>query len=400
MKWFPAVSVAPLRTLPLPFLTARWFWVTVAAFVISRGVVVLAAYLGGPLLNDAIAPPPYHLFGVDNLLLDVFASRWDTGFYLSIADEGYRYTGVPLPSVAFWPLLPLLMRVLGSLIGSTAVAGLIISNLALLGAALLLYRLTADEWGPQVAERAVWYLLIFPSAFFGSAIYSESLWLFCAVGALYMARRGWWESAAILAFAAALSRFVGVIVGPMLVLEWWRQRRNANGVRAPWPAVFAACAAPLGSGAYMGYLYLRFGDPLAFVHAAAAWEREPTSPLGLIAALFQTPGEGWLAAVAAGRLPLDTWIDAGFVLLFLTIAIVLLVQRRWPEAALMLPGVLIPLSSGLWMSQRRYMWVLFPAFIVLAQWGARPWVDRLITSLSLLGLALFTIMFANGYWVG
>jgi hypothetical protein len=52
------------------------------------------------------------------------------------------------------------------------------------------------------------------------------------------------------------------------------------------------------------------------------------------------------------------------------------------------------------MSQRRYVWVLFPAFILLAQWGDRPWFDRLVTTLSLLLLGLFTALFANGYWVG
>jgi hypothetical protein len=45
------------------------------------------------------------------------------------------------------------------------------------------------------------------------------------------------------------------------------------------------------------------------------------------------------------------------------------------------------------------MWVLFPAFILLARWGERPWVDKLITVVSLIGLAIFTALFANGYWV-
>jgi hypothetical protein len=62
-------------------------------------------------------------------------------------------------------------------------------------------------------------------------------------------------------------------------------------------------------------------------------------------------------------------------------------------------GVILPFSSGLLMSQRRYMWVLFPVFILLARWGDRPWVDRLITTVSLIGLAIFTALFAKGYWV-
>ena len=78
----------------------------------------------------------------------------------------------------------------------------------------------------------------------------------------------------------------------------------------------------------------------------------------------------------------------------------LLRQRRWSEGTLVLLGSLLPLGSGLLMSQRRYVWVLFPAFILLARWGERPWLDRAITLFSLLGLGLAVALFANGYWVG
>jgi hypothetical protein len=50
-------------------------------------------------------------------------------------------------------------------------------------------------------------------------------------------------------------------------------------------------------------------------------------------------------------------------------------------------------------SQRRYIWVLFPAFIVFARWGEWRWVDRFITALFLAGLGLMTALFANNYWV-
>jgi hypothetical protein len=63
-------------------------------------------------------------------------------------------------------------------------------------------------------------------------------------------------------------------------------------------------------------------------------------------------------------------------------------------------GAIIPFSSGLLMSQRRYMWVLFPAFILLARWGKNSWVDRMVFVFSLLALGLFTAMYANWYWVG
>lgn len=383
---------------PARLFAARWLWVPLLAFSLSRLGIGLVAYLSAPLIIDS-AIPPYHL-RPDNTLLDVFGSRWDTGFYLGIADEGYRFRVEQFSSVAFFPLLPLLIRAITFLTGDSLIAGLIVTNMALLAATILFYRLVDDEWGPTVADRAVWYLLIFPVSFFGSAIYSESLFLLAAIGALYFARKGYWESAAMLGFAAALTRLVGLIVAPMLLAEWWlqRQRRSAEE-RPPLAALLASLVVPLGTGAYMFYLQRAFGDPFAFARATTAWGRAPGSPLLMLSELGQQPAEGWLAAFLSGRLPLDKGLDLLVVLLFIGLGCVLLRQRRWSEGIFVLLGALIPFSSGLLLSQRRYMWVLFPAFILLARWGERPWVDRIIITISLLGLALFTAMFANWYWV-
>jgi hypothetical protein len=389
----PAAVWARLRA-------ARGLWTVLAVFTITRLGIALVAYLAEPLIVDS-SVPPYHA-RPDNIVLDVFGSRWDTGFYLSIADEGYQYYGERLPSVAFFPLLPLLIRAIKPLTGGDSlVAGLLITNAALLGASALLYRLACEEWGPDVAGRAVWYCLIFPPALFGSAIYSESLFLLCALGALYAARHGRWGLVGPLGIAATLTRLLGLSVVPLLVLEWWQQRRaRPAGAQPGETALFSALLAPLGTVAYMLYLKIAFGDPLAFAHAAAQWGREPQSPLQTVLAMLQAPAGGWLTALFAGRLPLDNWIDLLFVLLFLALGLALVWQRRWGEGAFVLLGTLLPLSSGLLMSQRRYVWVLFPVYILLARWGARPWFDRALTAFSLLGLALFTALFANWYWVG
>lgn len=374
--------------------------VPVLAFVLTRIGILIVAYFADPLIADNTLPPPYHI-RPDNVLLDVFGSRWDTGFYLSIADEGYRYGGSGLPSVAFFPLLPLSIRALTPLVGDALAAGLLVTNIALLAASILLHSMVEREFGPDVASRSVWYLLIFPASLFGSAIYSESLFLLGAIGALYSARKGLWPSAALFAFCAGFSRLIGVVVAPMLLLEWWTQMRTRPPELRPSLIGLAAVTAPIfATGAYMLYLWRTVGNPLAFAHASSAWGRVARSPWATVSELFRSPGEGWAAALAAGHLPLDNWIDLIAVLSFLAIGVVLLRQRRWSEAALVIPGALIPLSSGLLMSQRRYMWVLFPVFIVLARWGEREWVDRTVTIVFILGLGLFTALFANWYWVG
>ncbi len=119
----------------------------------------------------------------------------------------------------FFPLLPLIMRAAGWLIGDLMVAGVLVTNLALLLASLLLYRLVDEEWGGPTAGRAVWYFLIFPTAFFGSAIYSESLFLLGAIGALYFARRGYWETAGLTGHSHHTEPFHGPAGCPPAVLR-------------------------------------------------------------------------------------------------------------------------------------------------------------------------------------
>ena len=368
----------------------RWLWVPALAFLVTRLGIVAIAALSVSLIPESTTPTPYHLRGQENVLVDLLGSRWDTGFYVSIATEGYRYEGVPLPSVAFFPLLPLLMRLLGGLTGDVVPAGILISNVALLAAMMLLYRLTDEQFGSSTASRAVWYTLIFPMSFFGSAIYTESLFLLCAIGAFYAARRGHWAIAALLGVCLTMTRLVGIIIAPVLLVEWLMQRRRADAPIPQFRALSAAFLAPLGLLIYMVYLRQTFGDPLAFVHASAAWARVPQPVPQLINELLHASG---------GPNVLNDWIDLLAVAAFLVLGIVLLTEERWSEGLFVVLGALIPLSSGLLMSQRRYMWILFPAFILLARWGHRPWADRVITFVFILGLAISTVLFANWYWV-
>lgn len=382
------------------------------AFLITRLGIGSVAYFAAPILVDS-SVPPYHL-RPDNTLIDVFASRWDTGFYTSIAEEGYRIEGVQFPWVAFFPLLPVLIRLMSLLTGDTLIAGLLVANAALLAAVMLLHLLAADENDQSTADRAVWYLLIFPASFFGSAIYSESLFLLLGIATLYLARKSRWWAAGVASVLGAMTRFVGVLLAPMLMIEWWQQRKQfkdalasddeqaaAAGVKAPdWTDLVAASLAPIGTLAYMIYLARNFGDALAFLHSSNAWGRSPANLLASLVDLIARPAQGWFSALAAGALPLDNWLDLSFVIFFVVMGIVLLVQKRWSEGVYVVLGALLPFSSGLLMSQRRYMWVLFPVFILLARWGRNPWVDRIIFVVSLLLLGLFTALFANWYWVG
>jgi len=124
--------------------------------------------------------------------------RWDSGFYIWIAESGYQHD-----NAAFLPLYPLCIRVATaawSMLANVAPTdatyqslGILISNVSAVGAALVLYRLARLDFDDAEARHALFYFLIFPTAFFLTTVYTEPLFLLGAVMSFYFARRHhWW----------------------------------------------------------------------------------------------------------------------------------------------------------------------------------------------------------------
>ena len=107
-------------------------------------------------------------------------ARWDSEWYLYIADRGY--TNEDLPShyrnatSGLFPLYAMLIRFLGAILNHDVLAGLLISNISLLVFLWILLQLGKEkEIDEKDRQKAAWYYLIFPTTFFLSAIYTESL---------------------------------------------------------------------------------------------------------------------------------------------------------------------------------------------------------------------------------
>jgi hypothetical protein len=61
---------------------------------------------------------------------------------------------------------------------------------------------------------------------------------------------------------------------------------------------------------------------------------------------------------------------------------------------------MIPLLSGSILSMRRFVIVFVPCYILLALWGKKLWVDRLIIGISLPLQAYFVVLFSHWYFAG
>ena len=298
-------------------------------------------------------------------------ARWDSGWYYGIAVAGYQYD-YPMGqnNIAFYPLYPFLARWIAAALGTPVFeTGIGLSLLCLLGALVFLGKLV-QIWGAGEAVRpTAQAILVYPSAFFFAAFYTESLFLLTTVAAIWAARRGRWLVSGLAGAAAALTRHNGIFVFiPILVLVWKDAGPRLRNFRA---AHLAALGAPLlGAVIYPLYLWDRWGSPFLYLtNKTTGWVREVQWPWVLFSSAVS---EAWYR-VTVGGLSDKTKFWLEFVSLFLfTFLAVLLIRRRLLAEGLYCAATLLMLwGSGSLDGMQRFVLVLFPCFFVLADFLRR-----------------------------
>jgi len=341
--------------------------------------------------------------------------RWDAIGYVKIAEHGYpadpqpeflRYDDSALP--AWPPGYPLLIRVASWLLpGSPNLAALVVSNLAMLGLLVVLYRLVETELDATTAERTLLCLLVFPTAFFLAAAYSESVFLLLTVAALYCARRQRWWWAGGLAGAASSVRVAGVTIIVALALEYLRQRDfDWRRIR---PDVLALGLVPSGLVAYMAYQWVRYDNPFMFSDAQKIWGRGPiVMPWRPLLDSLRD-----LNVVANTERAVINTIDLGLLAVALALLVLGLVgpwKLRRDQLFLLVAGAL-PLMIAIlqpigdpngppWQSMNRYVLACFPIFLIMARMARHRLVERLVVFAGLPLQAGHLILYLGGQWAG
>ena len=357
------------------------------------------------------APALTHPFGpgTDTVLSPL--ARWDSIWYLSIADSGYPDDAEARP--AFFPLYPLVVRAVavGAGPGAQLVAAYLVSMAALLGALYLLWRLAALELGRPLARPTLLLLVAFPASLFLGAPYAESLFLLLSVGAFYAARTGSWAWAGVLAGLASGTRSAGILLLLPLAILWFQQpgRRPAG---AAWLAL-----APAGLAGYALYLEIATGDGLAFLAVQEAWGRHFAGPFGGVWEGLVAAWDG-LRQVLSGTTDVVYFEQAGgdpfrvaaqnlmlFGFLALALAAAYGVLRRLPFAygAYVVAALALPLSFPVTpqplMSLPRFLVVLFPIFMWLAIVCEERRITAQVAAGSALVLGLFVTQYATWHFI-
>jgi hypothetical protein len=232
---------------------------------------------------------------------------------------------------------------------------------------------------------------LFPTAFFFLAPYTESLFLFLSILAFRAARWDRWGHVAVAGALAALTRSVGLVLIPSLMVEAFSAKRGrSSSRRALAGRVAGAAAISLGPLSWVAWWGLAHGNWLAPLDAQRLWGRELQPP--------------WVSLIHAVDL---AWSFRSYWLLDLILVSIAIVGLALAVPALRVSEItygglslLLPLVDPFWdrplLSAPRFAVVVFPALWGLSGVGLGRALPRaLVTAVLAGGWVLCAVLFVN-----
>ena len=355
-------------------------------------------------------------------------ARWDSGWYNHIADRGYFFDEAGQSPVAFFPAYPLAMRLLGAVVGSSLVAGILLTMAAGLAVAEAAWTWIGERLSTRAAWTALGLLLLYPYAYYlYGVVYADALFVAAGLAAFLLLERDHPWLAGLAGAVATAARPIGVVVVAGLVVRALERRGvfprgrpdggiDRDAVPLPGGAGDAPASRPLvdlrrlrwgdagvllsigGLVAYCVYLGVRFGDPLAFASAERFWGQgaglRTWFKLDFVENVTDVGDPtAWLAYVAHP------------VVTVAALALVPRVFRRfgWGYGVYSLLVVgLAAFSTKDFFGMGRYVLAAFPCFGVAGELVAerlRPRARTWVLGASGVGLVVLTSFFARGSYL-
>ena len=386
-------------------------WIVVGWVLAIKMLLFWFGAISYAVLWDRYITSPHQWFAIWD--------QWDFGYYQKIAEFGYSGTD---GSTAFYPLFPWLVRLATYFSKSYLAAGLVVSGIASVVAAILLRRLVRLDYPASVAMRGAWFFLIFPTAYFLHVGYSEGLFLALALGSIVAARVERWWVAGVLGGFCWMTRASGAALVPALAVEathqYWIRRKSFSdgavsqrlsdqadnalperggynkGGRSSWNLQWLWIAiVPMGFVVYLLINWSVSGNPFAFVQIRKiSFEQSFALPsVGIsqaLWALYPTPREAEMVGVQ----------ELCFAALGFICTIISWIRLRPIYAIWMTASLVLFTSVNFLQSIPRYTLTMFPIFILFALLARNRFWAGVLTVWSLLLFALFAVLFARGEW--
>ena len=331
-------------------------------------------------------------FSLSNL-----ATMWanfDGLHYLSLAENGYEnlYSN---SQYAFFPVYPYLVKTF-SFLGSYLTSALVISNLSFIIGIYVFYHLVLLDFSQKIASKAIFLVLIFPASFFFGSVNSESLFFLFVVSTFYLVRKKLFLPATLMALIASATRFAGIFLWPVLLIEFWQLNKSSLRKTLKDPRSVLMLLPPLGLLSFMRFQFLHTGNWTSFIGDRAA------NKLILLHQVFYRYFR-MLISLSPFADPIYFTIILELIITIFFIGLVLysFKKTRISYAVFALLSILTPTFTGTFSSIPRYVLTIFPTFIVLAMffnnWSKKYRNIYILISviLSIISVALYT----RGYFI-
>lgn len=372
-------------------------------FGITRLLLLVVGYLSQyilPVFHEQTAIIRQSGYFFSNFrLLDIWA-RWDSGWYMYIIKNGYsRGDSFEIQSnLPFFPGFPALVKfftffVPASMLSDEIIVliGVLSSNILLLVGLIFVYKIAQNlSDSKRVADLTVWYILVFPSSFFLSSFYTESLFLCLSALSYWWALKRRWLLACIALSLVVVTRNVGMFLIIPVFYEYLKSKRFS--IRKINLSIVWFSVVPVGLLLFFWYLYTLTGDFLAAIKVQEAWGRFTSNPVSSL--LF----------------PTNFWIHITPVDQFFVISALVLCWKLYKDEVIKNSKVMAVFSlllsvptlfTGTLDSFIRYVLVVFPLFIYWAYVtkDSRRFTVGAIVVLLIVQLVYFGL-FSQFYWVG
>lgn len=368
---------------------ARLIGLVAVTFLLSRALIYLLALV----MSQANGSTYYFLHDPESVWV-----RWDARHYIGLAENWYVNEGDPRFHIVFYPLYPLLVRVLRPLFfGHTALAACALSNACLLVSGWALGRLTCLSQGARAARRALCYLMFCPLSLFLSLPFSESLFLMLTLLSVLCARNRRMGLALCLGALCSATRMLGLVCAVPIYLEWLCiARERSGGDRKKYisrAAAYALLTFTVALG-FLSYLLLNkavTGDAFKFLqYQSEHWSQR----FGSLANSLSYTLRNALTYDDLGT-RLGTWIPQSVLMISVLALMAVTARRLHPgDGAYALIYFYVALSPTWLLSGSRYLMAMYPVYPMLALITRKRYQHALVMVILLLSNVYFTYMYA------
>lgn len=345
------------------------FYRVLKTFVLSKGLIIL--WIAITFLLSL--PIDYRGYNGEGGILNVF-TYFDSKHYIMISKYGYFIKDY----YAFFPLYPMLIKVLNLTGLSYALCGVIISWVCNFFAGFYIYKLMPKE-------KSLWILFLNPIIIFMSSVYTESLFLLLCLSAYYHLSKKDNIITGILLGLCCLTRNMGGILSILILLKIILEHRKlTNILKLTIPLIIIG-------GIYPTFLLIKTGNPFSFITSQSQFNRILTNP-------FNTLYIDFLNLLNKSEFSLI--IIMNFLSILLSLSLIIYFYKSEKLLCLfLLLGTIIPLCTPAigtpvpaTISEVRYVFGLFPIYLLIPKIKMNKYIEKTSLIFYLFSMGIITVL--------